>query len=114
MGLNNTAKNYMLTQLTGVAIYMSLHTADPGESGTSEVSGGSYARKSVTWGTPSGGSVSASNQPVFDVPASTTVSYVGLWSAASGGTFYGSANVDDETFTNAGTYTVTSAQISIT
>jgi hypothetical protein len=113
MALNNNGKNQMLNSLVSVAVYASLHTANPGETGSNEVSGGSYTRKQLVWGTPSNGSVSIINQPVFDVPGGTTVSYVGLWSAASGGTFYGAADVTDESFSGNGTYTLRSFTISI-
>src|SRR4051812_26618256 len=77
--------------LAAVAVFVSLHTADPGSSGTSEVSGGSpaYARKAITWTSAASGVLSASNAPVFDVPAATTVGWAGLWSASTAGTFYG-------------------------
>ena len=32
--------------------YISLHTADPGETGASEVTGGSYARQQAAFGEP--------------------------------------------------------------
>jgi hypothetical protein len=54
-----------------------------------------------------------SNQPVFDVPAGGSVQYVGMWSAASGGTFYGYGTVSTETFTNQGTYTLTDMDIDL-
>lgn len=113
MPYTNSGKNAMLSEWGSLATYASLHTGNPGENGANEVSGGSYARKSVSWGTPSGGSMSATNQPVFDVPGSTTVSYVGFWSASSGGTFYGYADVTDESFTNPGTYTLTSITVDL-
>lgn len=108
-------KNLMLNALGAAAIYVSLHSADPGESGTNELSGGSpaYARKSITWNAASGGSMDDSNVPVFDVPASSTVSYVGFWSALTTGTFYGSANVTDEVFSAQGTYTLTDADLDL-
>lgn len=111
----NASKNAMLDHLGTLALYVSLHTADPGASGTSEVSGGSpaYARKSVTWGSASGGSKAASNQPQFDVPASTTITHVGFWSAATSGTFYGSAAITSETFAAQGTYTLTSVSMNL-
>lgn len=68
--------------------FISLHTADPGTTGASEVSGGSYARVAVTWGTPSSGTVANTNAPTVNLPASTTAAYVGVWSASSGGTYY--------------------------
>lgn len=115
MALNDTAKNLMLDALAAAAIYVSLHTADPGATGTSEATGGSpaYARKSITWGAAATGSVAASNQPVFDVPAGT-YTHVGFWSAVTAGTFYGSGDITDETFAGQGTYTITAATISIT
>jgi hypothetical protein len=70
--------------------FVSLHTADPGTTGASEVSGGSYARVAVTWGTPSSGVVANTNQLTINVPASTTVTYFGVWSTGgtSGGQYY--------------------------
>lgn len=110
MGLNATALNLMLDALAAAIGYVSAHTADPGSSGTNEVSGGSpaYARKAITWGSASGGVLTSSNAPVLDIPGSTTVSYVGFWSAATSGTFYGSDDVTDEAFGSQGTYTVNS------
>jgi hypothetical protein len=120
MPYTNPAKNLMLDALGGTnpttpITHASLHTADPGTTGTSEVTGGSpaYARKSVTWSAASGGSKAASNQPVFDVPSGTTVTHVGFWSAASAGTFLGSADVTDETFGSQGTYTLTSITVDL-
>jgi hypothetical protein len=113
--LYNPAKNAMLDQLGTLAVFASLHTADPTSAGTSEVSGGSpaYARKAVTWAAAASGSKATSNSPVFDVPAGTTVACVGLWSAASGGTFYGSFDVTDEVFAGQGTYTLTSGTLTL-
>jgi hypothetical protein len=116
MALNDTAKNLMLDELASVAVYVSAHSADPGATGTNEISGGSpaYARKSITWNAASGGAIDSSNQPVLDIESGDTVSYLGLFSAATSGTFYGSANVTDEGFGAQGTYTVTDFDISIT
>lgn len=108
MALNNNAKNAMLSGLAGVATYASLHDDDPGATGDNELSGGSYARKQVTWDSPANGEMALVTQPEFDVPATSTVKYMGLWSAASSGTFYGYGPVDEESFANAGKYKVTS------
>jgi hypothetical protein len=108
-------KNAMLNALGALAVYASLHTADPGESGANEITGGSpaYARKAITWNAAENGAMDDSNIPVFDVPADTTVSYVGFWSALTTGTFYGSANVTDEVFAGQGTYTLTDADLDL-
>lgn len=64
---------------TPVGLYASLHTADPGETGASEVTGGSYARQDVSasFAAPSAGSVTTDAAINFtDMPA-TTVTHVG-------------------------------------
>ena len=114
--LTNNGKNVMLTALGGVAAYASLHTADPGATGVNEVTGGSpaYARKALSWDTAASGSIPLkATFPVFDVPAATTVAYVGLWSLASGGTFYGSWDVTDEVFAAQGNYTLSSGSVAL-
>jgi hypothetical protein len=116
-GLNDNGHDAELAGLVAVALYASLHTADPGTTGTSEVTGGSpaYARKAITWGTPATSSVAmAATLPVFNVPAGTTIAYLGYWSLATGGTFYGSRALSSpETYGGQGTYSVTSASESV-
>lgn len=112
-GLVAAGKNLMLSGFTGTATYVSLHTDDPSTNGANEVAGGSYARKSASWGSPSNGSVTNSGNIVFDVPASTTIKFIGYWSASSGGTFYGSRALDtNQTFATAGTYTISTGNLS--
>ena len=122
MGLSATARNNMLdcglrNQTPTISVtHASLHTANPDPAGGSEVTGGSpaYARKSITWSAAAAGSMAASNQPVFDVPGSTTVTHVGFFSAVTAGTYMGMADVTDETFGAQGTYTLTSTTVSLT
>src|SRR5437870_8328943 len=107
MALNNTAKNLMLDALGAVIGYVSLHTASPGTTGTNEVTGGSpaYARKAVTWNAASGADLDNNANPVFDVPAGTTITHYGLWSASTGGTFYGGDALSaQESYGGQGTY----------
>lgn len=73
--------------IPGGTAYVSLHTGNPGGSGTSnETTGGSpaYARKQITWTSGSGGALSGTSATI-DVPAGT-YTYAGLWNQASGGT----------------------------
>jgi hypothetical protein len=116
MALNDTSKNIMLDALAAVAIFVSAHSADPGATGTNELAGGTpaYARKSITWGAASGGALDSSNQPVLDIEGGDTVAWLGLWSAVTAGTYYGSADVTDEVFGAQGTYTVTDFDITLT
>jgi len=83
--------------------WISAHTADPSTGGTSEVTGGTYARKQTTWAAASNG-VRAGSQVSIDIPAGTTVTHWGVWSASSSGTFKGGFELDDpEAFGSAGT-----------
>lgn len=62
----------------------SLHTAFPGSTGTSEMTGGTpaYARKAIVMNAPAGG-IRALNAAVsFDVPA-TTVRFIGFWNTTA-------------------------------
>jgi hypothetical protein len=70
--------------------HLSLHTAYS-TTGTNEVTGGSpaYARKAATWAAASGRSKATSASAVFDVPAATTVRWVGGWDAVTVGDFKG-------------------------
>lgn len=80
MSITTAAKNAMLDALD-VGL-LSLHTGFPGTTGANEVTGGSYARVAVTFGTASGGQVPMTGGPYsVDVPA-TTVRWAGLWNAA--------------------------------
>lgn len=107
MGFTNTSKNTALDAIGSAAAYISFHTADPGSTGTSEVTGGSYARVQTTWGSAASAS-KAGSQITANIPASTTITHWGLWTASSGGTFhYGGALSASESFGGAGTYLFT-------
>jgi hypothetical protein len=96
--------------------YVSLHTADPGTTGASEVTGGTYARVAVTWNAASGGSVSNSGALSINLPASTTASYFGVWAASSAGTYYigGALSPSVTTGASAGVITIASGSLSVT
>lgn len=113
-------KNSWLDALRGTTfsvttVYASLHTADPGDTGANEVTGGTpaYARKSITFAAAAAGAIDSSSQPVFDVPAATTVTHVGFWDAVTAGNFLGGADVADEVFGGQGTYTLTDADLDV-
>jgi len=66
---------------------MSLHTAYSA-SGANEITGGSYARQTISWSAASGRSKAASGTSSFSVPAGNTVVFIGIW-ASNGTTFRG-------------------------
>lgn len=112
--ISTTEANQALAT-TGWA-YVSLHTADPTTTGGSEVTGGTYARVAVTWNAASGGSVTNSSALSINLPASTTASYFGIWSALSAGTYYigGALSPSITTGASAGTVTIASAALTVT
>jgi hypothetical protein len=115
MPYSSEGKNAMLNALAALATHVGLHTAVPSTGSPNEVTGGSpaYARKANAWNAAAAGAMDNSSTPVFDVPAGTTVTHVGFWSASSGGTLYAYADVTDEAFGAQGTYTLTDADMDL-
>lgn len=48
-----------------------------------------------------------------EAAAGATVSFIGYWSAATGGTWLAYSDIADESYTNAGTLTVTDADLEL-
>ena len=70
------------------ALFMSLHTADPGETGANEVAGGSYARQSIAFAAAAAKHADNSGIISFAGMPACTVTHIGLWTLASGGVFW--------------------------
>lgn len=96
MQLTNYAEDAMMNHFldrsdfaSPTALYVSLHTADPGESGSygDEVSAGEYARQAVTFTASSAGSVN--NTAQLDYPTSVTawgnITHIGVGDSLAGG-----------------------------
>lgn len=114
MGNSVSGRNAAAAGLAGVSAYVSLHSADPGTTGASEISGGSpaYARKAVTWAAASGGSDVSNVILTFDIPPGTTIAYMGLWSAPTNGTYQSGGPLSaSETYTAQGKYDLNTATI---
>ena len=110
-GLNNAAKEAALDHLGSLITHISIHNDDPGAGGTNELG---VSRESISWNAASGGNLDSVGTQEFSVTSGTTIHSVGLWSAASGGDFYGSkALASPETFSNDGTFTVNDIDINI-
>jgi hypothetical protein len=112
--ISTTEANQALST-TGWA-YVSLHSADPGTTGASELSGGTYARVAVSWSTPASGATSNTGALTINIPASTTAAYFGVWSALTTGTYYigGALSPTITTGTSAGTVTIAVGALSVT
>lgn len=78
-----------------VKIYASLHIADPGAFGLSELVSDGYERQEVTFNPAKGGSIDNSNTLDFtDMPV-VTITHMGLWDAESEGQFLWSGLIMD-------------------
>lgn len=108
MAKSDTHANAILdaigTGTTGFSsTYISLHTADPGDTGASEVTGGSYARVQVNqdgatqpyWN--SAASSSMDNNGAITFPqggGDANVTHFGIWDSASTGNFLRGGSLD--------------------
>jgi hypothetical protein len=84
--INATLRNTSYTSPT--TVYLALYTSDPTDADTgTEVTGGSYARQSITFGAPSNGV--STNSAAIEFPQAGaswgTVSYVGIRDASTAG-----------------------------
>jgi hypothetical protein len=98
--------------------FVSLHTATPGTTGASEVTGGTYARVAVTWTASTGGSAASNSGALsINLPASTTATHFGIWSTGgtSGGQYYigGALSPSVTTSTSAGVVTIAAAALTV-
>lgn len=98
-------------------VYLALFTTDPTDAGTgTEVSGGSYARQSISWNTPASGAVTNSADVTF--PQATAdygvVSHIGIFDASSAGNllYHGALSASKSVTTN-DTFIVEAGDLSI-
>ena len=107
---SNAAKNAMLNAVT--VNQMSLHTGDPGASGTAnEVTGGTtpYARQTCVFGAAAAGVRTLTTQVDFTGPSGGAATWIGLWNT-SGSVFQGADQLaGDATFNASGEFHVTTA-----
>jgi hypothetical protein len=90
------------------AIYVALCTSAPDDASPgTEVSGGSYARQSASFSTPSSGSCSNSGDLVFTGMPACTVSHIELYTASTSGTrlWYGPL-ASSKTVSSGDTFTI--------
>lgn len=107
--------NYLfrgIAPATNPGIVGSLHTADPGDAGTTgELSGMGYARQPATFAAPSGKSIALSTSSDFTNLPGAWILYIGAWTTDGSPVFIGgmpngelkafAVEADDDTFTSA-------------
>lgn len=100
------------------AVYVSLHTADPTDAGTgTEVSGGSYARKSATFASPSNGASATSADVTFDQATGSwgTITHIGIWDAlTTGNLLYHTPLTTSKTIDTGDIFKIASGSLTVT
>jgi hypothetical protein len=76
-------------------LYLALHSADPGQTGASELNGGTYARLVIMLTAPSNGLSTNTASLAFNVPANGTVAYLGLWDSLTAGNYLDGGQLTD-------------------
>ncbi len=114
--INATLRNTAYT--SPAAVYVGLYTSDPGEGNTgTEVSGGSYARTAVTFGSPSNGVSTNSASVTFPTATGTwgTVTHVGILDAStSGNLLYYTALDASKSIASGDVFTISTGNLSVT
>jgi len=102
-----TQKNTVATSYGTAAAWGACYTTAPGGTQGTEPAGGSpaYARKALTWGSPTNGVITATG--VFDIPTGATIVGTGVHTALTAGTYLDGNSVTSQAFASQGTYTVT-------
>ena len=114
--INATLRN---TTYTSVAtVYVSLWTTDPTDAGSgTEVSGGSYARQSVTFGAPSNGVTTNSADVTFPTATGSwgTVGWIGINDALTTGNLLYHTPLDtSKTVTSGDIFKISTGNLSVT
>lgn len=95
--------------------YVSLHTADPGETGDSECVGGSYARQSGSFAAASAGATTTDAQISYATMPACTITHVGVWDASTSGNFlWGGALTASKTVNSGDTVQIANGDLDVT
>lgn len=114
--INATLRNTSYT--SPATVYVGLYTSDPTDANTgTEVSGGSYARTSVTFGSPSDGV--STNSAAVEFPQATgswgTVTHIGILDASTSGNLLYHTPLDaSKTIASGDIFKIASGSLSVT
>lgn len=99
-------------------VYVSLHTADPTDAGSgTEVSGGSYARKSASFAAPSNGASATNADITFDQATGNwgTITHIGIWDAlTTGNLLYHTPLTTSKTIDTGDIFKIASGSLTVT
>lgn len=114
--INGTLRNTTYTAPT--TVYLALYTSDPTDADTgTEVSGTSYARQSITFGSPSNGA--STNSAAIEFPQAGgswgTVTHVGIRDASTAGNLlYHTALDASKTIATGDVFRIATGSLSVT
>lgn len=104
-GVRNSLLNAICrnTSYANAAVWVQLHTGDPGSAGTANIAGETDRTQSTFGSVASGAAISNTVAIAWTaVSNSETYTHVSLWSASTSGTFLGSATLTQSKVVNAG------------
>ena len=114
--INATLRNTAFTSPS--TVYVGLFTSDPTDAGSgNEVSGGSYARRSMAFGSPSNGASTNSSAVEFDQATGNwgTITHFALFDAlTTGNMLYHGALTTSKTIETGDVFKFASASVSVT
>jgi hypothetical protein len=95
--------------------WISLHTGDPGETGASEATGGSYVRQSASFDLAAAGATANTGAVTFTSMPSGTLTHVGVWDASSAGNFlWGGSLTASKTLNTGDTFQINAGDLDVT
>lgn len=98
---------------TNAAVWIALHTGDPGSAGTSNAAT-ETTRKQATFAAASGGSMSSNADVTWtNIAGSQDATFFSAWSASTSGTFLFSGTITANAYTAGDTYTITSGNLTV-
>lgn len=114
--INATLRNTSYTSPS--TVYVGLFTSDPTDAGSgTEVSGGSYARKAMTFGSPSNGASTNSGAVEFDQATGNwgTITHFAIFDAlTTGNMLYHGALTASKTIATGDVFKFASASVTVT
>jgi hypothetical protein len=114
--INATLRNTSYT--SPAAVYAALFTTDPTDAGSgTEVSGGSYARTAITFGSPSNGVTTNSADVTFPTCTAAwgTVTHMGIFDASTSGNLLYHTPLDaSKTVDSGDIFKISSGNLSVT
>jgi hypothetical protein len=115
--LGNKILDHVLTNTaytSPATVYLSLHTGDPGLTGASEATGGSYARQACAFDAAASKATQNAAAESFTGMPAATITHVGLWDAVSAGNFlWGGALAASKTTNSGDTFTIADSDLDV-